>query len=540
MSKLSFCLFALACLLTATSAFGQKKKRDFQTKSISVFKNNSAFLIKSGDVKTENGSYKMKNDFPAALYGTLWIHSPDKQLKNIKSFEEEETLVVNRNAESVTAMIVANLDKKMQVHLMDDQIHEGIIEELVYDGVHDPLITVPSTLPKLITLKSENQWVSFPINRVKKVVFLEKPNHLFESTTKETKRILQVDFLNKKQQQKLDMMYLAGGLNWSPIYLLELQNEQKARLTLRGELTNDAEDIENANINFVVGVPNFKFADKLTPLVNFLKNVPRPVNNWSASSNAMISQNISYEIQNNDIDVANPIDGAVEGSNAEDLYFYQLNNISLKKGGRGQYHVFEKEIDIAHIYESNLAKNGETKHFYQKEYLYSPHQKNKVIHSVKVNNNTTYPWTTGAVMVTNIAGKETQPISQDMLSYTPTKGHSFVKLTEVPDVIVKHAEKEIDRQVKAKKKPNNTRFFLDLITVEGKIQIKNYKSKAIDLNVRRAILGELIESSSKWLKAEMVNFSGNSNKSTNVCWETNVKAGEEIEIVYKYKIYVNQ
>jgi hypothetical protein len=154
-----------------------------------------------------------------------------------------------------------------------------------------------------------------------------------------------------------------------------------------------------------------------------------------------------------------------------------------------------------------------------------------------VNNNTTYPWTTGAAMV--VKGPESaKPISQDQLNYTPINGNSFVKLTQAPDVKVKHAEKEIDRQDKAMKNPADNRYYFDLITVEGQVKIKNYKAKKIDLNIRRTIIGQLLETSKDWLKSDRVNRSGSQNATTDVCWETSVGSGEELVITYTYKFYV--
>ncbi|MEM9824321.1 MAG: hypothetical protein AAF985_24765 [Bacteroidota bacterium] len=532
--KNSFLILGLCLMSGAMIA----QEAQLPTQSISIFKNNTAFFIKSGQVNTENGQYKMTQSSPAALYGTFWFHSPQNALANISSFEEESTTIEKRSARSVAQMIKANLKKKMKLFLYDDLTYEGTIEHFEL-GTKDILRTGASDGGDVLTIQTSTGWVSLPISSIRRVEFMEKPQLEFDHSKTKKQRILQIDFNNKSQQQALDMMYLTSGINWSPIYLLELKSDTKARLTLRGELTNDAEDMVNTNINFVVGVPNFKFANRLTPLVDFLKNVaPRPSNDWSATSNALRSQSISYGIQSDDFSNA-PIAGAgnTEGSTAEDLYFYHLKNISLKKGGRAQYPLFEQDIDIAHIYESNLSQNSENRGFYQKEFLFSPDTDNKVFHSVKVSNNSIYPWTTAAVMVTNVE-EGTKPISQDMLSYTPIKGHSFVKLTEAPDIRIKHAEKEISREERIKKKQNN--YYLDLVTVEGKVKIKNYKSKKVDLNIRRTIIGTLEKSSVEWLSAETVNRGGNFNKTNQVCWETSLDAGEALEITYQYKVYIGR
>ena len=153
-----------------------------------------------------------------------------------------------------------------------------------------------------------------------------------------------------------------------------------------------------------------------------------------------------------------------------------------------------------------------------------------------------FPWTTGAVMIVSDKSGMTRPISQDMLNYTPVKGHSYIKLTESPDIKVKQAEKEVKRDERAKKIPNsNPTAYYDLVTVEGKIEVKSYKNKKVNINVKRTISGELAKSSVKWLKAEQVNYSGAINKNTDVCWETEIEGGgKTLDIIYRYKVYVPQ
>ena len=120
----------------------------------------------------------------------------------------------------------------------------------------------------------------------------------------------------------------------------------------------------------------------------------------------------------------------------------------------------------------------------------------------------------------------------------------MTKLTEAPDVRINQAEKTIAVKEKAKTvvRGNYTDYY-DLFTVEGKIKVKNFKNKKIDLNIKRTIMGELGKSSIKWLTANRINTTGTNssgyqNNTTEVCWETSVDAGEEMTITYSYQIWV--
>lgn len=62
------------------------------------------------------------------------------------------------------------------------------------------------------------------------------------------------------------MQYMRNGYFWSPSYLLDISNEKDANLKLEAVLVNNAENIENTDVSFVVGYPTFMYSDKITPL----------------------------------------------------------------------------------------------------------------------------------------------------------------------------------------------------------------------------------------------------------------------------------
>lgn len=520
----------------------EKKANPLKAKSISIFKNGTAFFIKEGKVKTEEGSYVMTEHIPRALFGTFWIHSPTKELNHVTSYNDLVTTKSEDVARSFMELIQANKGKKMKVHIGKDEVYEGIPEEVIVKDIKGKEKSIVNS--NLIVFKTATEWLTFFPAEIRRVEFLEKPNQLLEKETTINKNVLSVNFKTKKAEQPLEMMYLENGINWTPTYLIELTSETKARLSLRAEVANNAEDIENSDVNFVVGIPNFRYANKLSSLVDFLGMIHPNMNQYAMNnfSNGLATQTLDYSLEQVAVTGATspgrPMGNGVTGDSDEDLYFYNVKNVSLKNGGRGQYPIFSKDIEIAHIYECNVAQNATTTGFYQKDFLFTPDNENPVFHSIKVMNELAFPWTTGSAMVVSEKSGTTRPISQDMLNYTPIKGHSYVKLTESPDIKVKHAEKEITREEKVKTINATNRYYYDLVTVEGKIKVKSYKNKTVDLNIKRAISGQLEKSNVKWLKAERVNRSGDVNKITDVCWETSIKSGEELEITYTYEVYV--
>lgn len=526
----------LSFLLSYCSlAFSQ----NFQTQSVSIFKNGQSFFIKKGKVQPESGTWKMgKKDTPPALFGSLWFNAPEKKIQSVKSYPDTTIAQKSEQASAVLDLLYINKGKKMTLLLTDDSILQGEVVELTDTKTQkDQYGRVINNLAALV-FKTNAGWVTLNPTYIKQITFSEKPDFTLKTEEKKMGNVVEIQFASQKQEQDLEMMYLRNGLSWSPQYLLELQSTTKANLILQSEIANDGENLSDVDLNLVVGVPNFKYAKDVAYLVDFLRNEALLTSRQDIhpASNTF-SQSISYAINadfQGNTGSSTP-QNPVEGTTNEDLFFYTLNDFSLPKGGRAMQQLFKESIDIQHIYECNLNQNSLTN--YRTDFLFTPDTDNPVVHSVKIINSTNQPWTTGAVFVVNKEGK-TSPLSQDMLTYTPSKGHSFIKLTEAPDVKVEQAEKEVSRQERAKQSSSNKNTWYDLVKIEGQIKAKNYKNKNIDLNIRRPIIGILGKSSEKWLKAERVNRDFNINTTTDVCWETTVEAGKELIIQYDYEIYI--
>jgi len=506
--------------------------QNFQTQSVSIFKNGQSFFIKKGKVQPENGTWKMiEQDMPTALFGSLWFHTPTGEIDFTKSYPDTISIKKQEDANGFLDLLKLNQGKQMAIYLKEKQVVSGVLE-----SVTETKKSPNSRLGHghLLVLKTAESWVSLNFIAVQRIDFLEKPNFTKETIEKLPKNTIEIGFKDKSASQNLEMMYLRNGLQWAPEYLLELKSDTRATLTLQSEIANDGEDLKDIELNLVVGVPNFKFADKSSLLVSFLKEIRQSAsrNNLNFIQNSANSfQNVNYGIETNfqgNAAASNSISGSVN----EDLFFYTLKDFSLPKGGRAMQELFQEEIDIQHIYEANLPSNPNS---YNKEFLFQASDKNLVVHSIKITNKTNQPWTTGSVFVVNQEGK-TRPMSQDKLNYTSSKGHSFVKLTESPDVKVTQAEKEISRQARKQQWKNN--YWYDLVKVEGQVKIRNFKNKKIDLNVRRSINGILGESNVKWLQEKRVSQNNQFNPVNRVCWEMSLDAGEEVTIMYDYEIFV--
>jgi len=519
MKKLNYILlFALLPIF----AFGQ-----MQTKSISIFKNGQSFVMKSGKVSSPEGNYVMRRDLPNALFGTLWFDTPNTAISSISSYQDSVMTKREQGIASHANLLQRNIGKEVKIHLnnMVDEAsfsYKGTVEKVYPQGNNQ----------SLIVLKEANDWLTIKEADITRVIFLEEPNYDYSIDIPELKPVIELEFENKAAAQDLDMMYLQNGLKWVPQYLLSLESENKGSLILQAEISNDVEDIENVPVDFVVGVPNFKYATQNAHLVDFLGQIGIPGNRHHFAQNAFSNTNIAYGVEA--APSASISDASsVEGSENEDLFFYNIPSLTLPKGGRAVKKLFEESVKLSHVYETNLSANNENHRSYQQASLLVQTPQNPVNHVVKLENTTNQPWTSAPILVMNEQGRR-RPVSQDLMKYTASSSNAFIKLTETPDIKISHTEKQMEVKPNAKRWRDNN---YTLYKISGQIKVQSFKKKAVDLNIRRQITGTLLKTNKDWLKGELVNFNS-PNEKNNVCWELKVAAKGEVTIDYEYEVYV--
>ncbi|MBN2682390.1 MAG: DUF4139 domain-containing protein [Bacteroidales bacterium] len=506
---------------------------DFTSQKIAVFKNGTGYFIKTGKIDAPSGKYTLTKT-PEALFGTFWISAREERIKNLHTTKEKgfET----ETAKNVKNMLAGNVGKSVKIFVHTNQVAEGKIF-----SVND----------EMVVIQGKDKWITRAVNDIASVEFLEKPNFDYNKEIESNQMVLEFEKSGKKT---LDMMYLQRGISWFPSYLIEISDEKEAVITLKSTLINDVEDLENAEIEFVVGVPNFKYNYVKSPLcspqtleefissLNGLSYSYRGAMNFDNSnvfSNAIMSQEMNRPEQVADFggDVAYA-EFEAEGSSQEDMFFYNFKNINLKKGERASYELLNTKVPFEHIYEVILNPNTTSNYYYANSKGYSfDDSQNKVWHSIKLKNTSKMPWTTGTAMVVKKENGEVKPISQDMMKYTPSQSNGFLKITVSPDISVKDKEEEVKRTEKAKKKDNS---YYDFVTVEGIIKAKNYKKTSVKVSVQRSVTGEMKDSNITWDVAKKLNSANyyNINPTNDVSWELELKPGEEKEIKYSYTIYI--
>ncbi len=505
-------------------------QQDLKTKSISVFKNGKSFVVKEGEVATTDNIYTLSK-VPNALFGTFWFVGLQSDVVQVTSKLDIVDEAIERKASSFADLLYANKGKQLTLTTTDDKTYTGVVEDFDLSGTEMPVLLI----------KTGNKWISLSPSAVKTIEFSDKPEKTAKLSTKVTKPLVKVQF-TKGGNQPLSMMYLQNGISWTPTYLLELISDTEARLRLQAEVMNDAEDIVSTNMNFVVGVPNFKFANNAATLTSFVEGLRRETGyydyggNNAKFSNALMTQ-VAADYSYSEVVVDE--DARVEDVAAdvsEDFYFYNVNNINLEKGARAHYPLFNVPVKIKHLYECNLSplQNERSYRSYDNESQLSFDTKYcNVFHTIEIKNDTQNPFTTGSVMI--VDDKTQRPLSEDIIKYTAIGQTSSIQLAQSPDIRVEEQEKIISTQQQAKKKNGYT---YSLLTIQSEVVVINSKKQDIEMAINKVISGKSKTATIKYDSRQTPAGSSSINPLDRLKFSLNLKAGEKLKFTYTYEMYV--
>lgn len=346
------------------------------------------------------------------------------------------------------------------------------------------------------------------------------------------------------EKTDLTMGYLEHGLGWTPSYLISLNDDKTARITMQAVVMDDAEDLENTDVFFVVGVPNFAYSETPSPmglqqnLLAFMKDARRDEANVRAYSNAIAGQLMASEFKELDRMSSDGFSQAVSeltGAPEEDLFLYSRTGVTLQRGERAMYNVFTTSVGYEHIYEWEVVDPQRVDGF-GNVVNNNPNPaeaavRNSIWHSIRLKNNTKFPWTSAPTMV--ISGMK--PVSQDTLPYTPKGASSNLKITIATDIRSNHEEREIARQQNIQRRHG---YEFDLVTVEGTLKLKNYKSKEVRVDIGKTLRGDVEAQSDAGRAVKLGEAIQTDNPLSRLSWQIALKAGEERVVTYRCKILV--
>lgn len=528
-----------------------------KVKTLAAFKNGLGFVFRSGETKMKDG-WAVMDQIPPAALGTLWIGTTSKSGPVTDVISYKSKLVREYEPLNFAELLEANVGRTVTITHASGGMSPitGKILSVPTQRQPDALgpitdISYPigyANQPQIVLIKpvSSDRVLAINKNSVMSMEFHDETLPGMKITREVPSAKVRVS--GDPRSAEITIAYLEKGINWSPSYLINIQNEKEADITLEAVLANDVEDLEDVDVSFVVGYPNFTFADSITPLA-LQQTVAAFIQGLSARPNqpydygAITRQSIMYNTPvfsdgyfsapERRVDAGYSSTKPMPGETNEDLYFYRQQHVTLKKGDRARYTVFSGRVPYEHIYEWTIPDSMLIDdRGYRTNRPTGPQDESSMVwHALRMENKTVHPWTTAPAFVVN----KSMPVAQDVLKYTPPGGKSTLRLTVATDVRAEQMQTETARD-----QVNIAGYSFDRVDVAGKLTVKNWKQKKITMNVRKSLIGEVKEAGQNGKVTKMAKNLAAYNPTSEIEWEFALNPGEQKELTYNYTILIRR
>jgi hypothetical protein len=580
------------------------------TERLVVFKDGYGLVVRKGTATADAQGRVFTTDVPdAAILGCFWATADDSHkilTMRAEWDEHKSTRKTTTACLNVAELMRANVGKTVTLDLTDKTEHgasltqEGKIAELLDIAPDSPFavggaeggpgttagaywtmisregVTTHGAFPPeavasggtlireltprggdFVVLEHEGKRTILPVNHVQSVVGkdLETKIDRQEEIYSKTKR-LSMDF-GKESAGKpvaLHLLYFTSGLRWIPTYRVSGDLKDKAAMELQGEILNDVTDVEHADVDLVVGVPNFRFKENPSPLTleKTLRTLMIADSRVNVSNNSMVQSQFSNgdfrggerggAAGGEDMAMAPELAGA---AGEQDLFVYSVKDFSLKKSARATVPLWQTTTSLRHVYTYDIkaCRNGVGGGIVRESPATpaSPlHiQMNQVWHQLELTNASKIPWTTGAALIL----RELLPIGQDLITYTPPGSKALLPVTIAVDLRGSFEEQESERTPSALR-IDRTEY--TLVKKKGAVTVTSYRKDKSDVRVTLAGGGKVTSASDDG-KIKLNDFRPEDwedntlmhvNNHSDVTWEFSIGPGETKTIAYEVQFYL--
>ena len=480
--------------------------------SVAVFKNGLGFFLRQGDVELRDG-WCLAKEVPPAAFGTLAVFS---------HAQDQTVDIVGAGPGDVVEFDGVDAAADLNTKRQRLSACRNLSVQLSYkraDAVRTAAGKLKSVEAGFVILDGDANSLAVAIDEITRLQVLELPIrvHVLDEAAK------------APAKATLGMAYLRKGITWIPEYTLKVVDDDTAELTLRGTVVNEAEDLVHCDVHLVVGVPHFVHTDFMAPLAvgQMIRTIgaaiaPAQVMTQIMNRAALVSQEPSREM---DV-VARPVEapppdlGKALGNlpqmeapgAATDYTVYTKKDMTLRRGEKAIVTLFRKAIKYSHVYRWTLPGQME--------------------HLLVLQNATDTAWTTGPCLV--IAGN--RPLGEDLLKYVPQGASGEMPVTAAINIAQERSESETARRLKVHEPSNQ--FWVDLVTIQGKLQVKNFEKRPATVIITAPIPGKPTEASDDGkitidtTKLQLMEQNGS------IRWKITLEPGASKTLTYVYEKYV--
>ena len=477
--------------------------------AVSMFKNGYSLIARRTDIPG-SGEY-IVDEPPMASYGTFW-HLPTDGI----SITSTASTMIEEKKDSPAA----NLDQVLSLN---------VGEQVTVDFNDAPSMTgtLMSTVGNYLVLQTSEGVVFIGRDHIKRILFPKVPK--VSTTEKNSRRVMKLT-VEANKPGAIDTIGLEHGLTWVPAYAIDISNDKELNFVAKGTVINELADLDGVDASFITGFPNVRYLNVIDPLTS--PNSLDQILQMAVSGGFTPSANMASQMAagraaytnappTNDFTAGYTPQGT--GEQREDLFFYKLHDITLKKGDRAAFTLFSYKAPYDHVFTWNV--NG--------SYLGAGTVADQdVWHSIVFKNASGKPLTTALASVFH----DNDIVGQDLVNYCPPGAELNVQLSKAMDIQATSSVEEIARVRSAISRPEMNAIF-DFVTVRGTLTIRNLRKEKAKMRIFANVEGEVTAADGD---PEIHKTGANSNTlnpTSNLAWSPEVRAGETLKLTYTYKEY---
>ncbi len=481
--QLVFVIVALGGSIRAQSA------NRLPVREVTAFKDGHAYVVREEALAA--GAQVVLDELPMPVLGTFWPYATGgAKIVNVVAGRSKVTESVE--ALDFQQIVEANVNKQAVVYL------KPIGLEKAADPISGKLLAIPKIVDKNVTQKSAlflletgSSTRAIPFDSVRDLSI----NGVFENKLlREVERerlTLRVD--GAGADARVGVVYVQMGLRWIPSYKVDIDGAGKAKVHLQGTLVNDLIDLADVTVNLVIGVPKFEFKGLNDPIslqnemaqVSAHQRVDMRISN--GISNSVMSQSAGFVEEGGPSRSGPQVDE--KGQNAEDLFIFTVQHVTLAKGERMvlpiatydcEYRdIYRLDVPLAPPADANLGLQDERAVDIARQ-LNAP----KARHVVRLKNASTAPFTTAPALVL----ANGRVLAQGRMTYAPIGADADLEVTTAVDIGVQVTTLETARNSNSVQLDDNSYARIEL---EGSIELRSSKRTAVELDIRRHVLGQV-------------------------------------------------
>ncbi len=521
----------LAAVLLASAAHAEPIELTATPTRVAMFKNGYGVVSATAPLPDQPGPVRVA-PLPNAALGSLWLGWPEGV---------EITGVTSRYADRSEAVPAGTLPQMIQANL-------GQTADVM---VHNEWLTGVLRTPdggageiSLLLLEQNGQSRVIPVGQVQQLRLAGDPVLTIDHTTPEP--VLDFDLTTAADQAQLGVTYMAAGITWAPSYRVDITDDTNARLSAKAVIVNDLIDLDGIAVELVTGFPHLQYAHaptamSLVSLDEFIRSFSERgrYNQASIFGNQLLGQSAEFDLQ---AALSNTNSGgegggmpsfSAMGQTVEDLFFYQIADVTLKKGERGYFPLFAAETPYRHVYTWKIRDFVDEDNRYRRRRDDGVNQPEVVWHAIRLTNTTDQPWTTAPAQT--VQGGRV--LGQDTLRYTAPGGTTDLRITQALSIRAEQNEYETARERNAARFHGSS---YDKVTVRGELAITNFKDRPVTVDVVKVVSGEILSAADDPEVAKLTTGLRRVNPRSQLKWSIRVDPGKEktVKVAYSYEVFV--